>query len=926
MPSPILPISSSLASAGAPLTYGFLPEAFSRPAAAPSELASKPGGVSFQPPQSGAGGRPIHTFADFLNDPLFDRSTQEIVARLDELARLAADHPAQRSVAPTFRRFRDRLLRENGRYFDAALPALHGGGKRGLAEFCAMLKNESIDGDVRRTAVRELAAELDACAPRAGLALMRAPMALRMAQGGLHAELHQRIERNTEQALLQAWREAAKFGRWTTKWTTDMEPHGIQQLRRELELPGAADEDFIANARLIPRWLVPHARRRVEDLVDPVILAGQMAVDFMAELQVALRKSFKGDLGTIDPMRHKHLLCVQRELDGLNTRYGGVRMTSISQARDDDFTRSALVSDPALIALDLMREMHRRHLCPAPVIEPLVRWGSSTDAAVLSHVGGRIFFVEHPVPGLPDAERRPAAIADLARMAAPDSTDPQASANGDWRASLVSHLIAAAPHDELASFPASWIDNQKNATALLRRLGPEGRRSWLARGPLPEPSNTLVQQARPTVEQEETRLAADKAAREARRAGDLAAAQIHRALESGDSDSLDAALRALGPFPKRLAALLQTQSQGIGRPLHHVLASGHAASAALLIRAMEQLRVERHLSAREYATLLTGASSLPALAHPAALDVWLERMAKDVRAGWLDRSVAIKALTPSTRYGLGVSLWAHDSGAPECLRQWTDLVIRSARLGLVPSDEAVDILRGWKDETQPTGRQSSPLLRQLLRQGRHEAMAALLDGYAEAGRQGVVTGPGLMRLLQAKSDRNDVSLLQLAAEQSVNAQESDRVVQAFMSAALVARQRGALSSAEYLRLISEGDGGATVLRSLCAQPYPQRLGVYLKGLMSAAQSGVIPVADLTALLTATGADKTPVVAPSSEAHTTLMREWVQDLEALQAIDGKTARKLAAEITSATTASRRQGSSPSLFQRVGAHMVAGFRSR
>jgi hypothetical protein len=702
--------------------YGLLPKAFELPAARSTPSCEDKAPVSFRPPQTGEHGCAIHSFAEFRADPLFSRSQQEILGRLDELASTARGWRTRNGdeTVDKLQRFRHTLQRGIDPLLGPALPVIHGAGKRGLDEFCALMREAAIDERAKRCALIELATELVGCGPRMGSGLSRAPETLLLAQGGLHAEMFRRTQEIIDQSLKQAYCELGGHGE-------AMESHAVLQLRRELGLPGGELEDLFATRQCVSHAMIARARRLVEDRIAPAALAYQMAVDVLQELRATICQTHGDDLTHFDPMG-EHAKAVGFDVNDLNLRYGGIRLASVVVPRDEDCTSGALATDPSLVALDLLEKMAQSGLAPEPRIHPIVTWTHDGGETSLSHVDSGIFFLEHRSSSRRDAERAPLTLDCLARLPTPGA--PMATerlrAPGQpldpWRERLAAMLIDALPRDKLVDFPREWLTNDTLTTALLTRMTrmtPSQRDVWIAKGPLPEAmANVVAGMVEPAPEDREQALIRN----------------LRQALTAPDAGPLSAALQQFHDRPALLAELLRSQDPSTLNALRRVMSKGDEPCTALLVSAVNVLAGEQHLTPPTEKRLLRDAMVDTALMHPNVFPAWLLAVDAAVKGGRMSARAAFKIVT---RRPLG----NYPAGA---MRGWVVLVSQARRLGVIDRDLGLNILRTSHPDASVRG---SSDFRQN-RSGRRE----LLDGYVEAAQGGDISPAELQGLLREMAD------------------------------------------------------------------------------------------------------------------------------------------------------------------------------
>ena len=881
-----MPVHSTLPTSSVPAldpeAFDLLPKAFTPPAS-PSPQPCPGSGVSFLPDQRTAEGKLIKRFEDFRADPLFDECRREAGERLEEL-RLLSQQLGGRCDDRTdvlLSRVQRQLDLDGGRHFGVALPVVLGEGKRGLDEFCALMRQDTFDRGARRTALDNFVDELGACGPRAGLAMMRAPGLLRLAQGGLHAAFHQTVEHIVEQTLLQVWRDQDALR--THPLGHGMEPHGVQRLRTELGLPGGQDEDAYAGKGAVTPFMVANARSRLADQLDPAALAARLAADATSRLHSALRRDFAGDLDVIDPMQAEHGEIVQRQLDETNTRFGGIRFASIVAPRDADGDSCRITRDPTLIALDLMYRMSEMALCRPPVIRQIQRWMDDGGVVSLSHVRNQLFFIQHHGLGLPEPERSPVRIADLARLPEPGTAaDFQTSAIGPWRERLAATVIAAASIDELMAFPREWVMDRSVATALLERLNPGERKAWLAARPLPAAAAAEI--ASISASLDEKQLKADAAARLRR---------LSAAFDKGDLASLDQAVQEMRTHdPAGLAKFLEKLLPGtepLCAPATWAMARGESGKAELLLRTALELTQSQQLPEYRFEVLMTGALRPELFDEQASTQAWLTIASEARAAGLLGREKVREALAVKSTKGGSIELWSQDPGKAHRLTCWAELVGRAASQGLMDGHHAAEMLRGHPDRL--------PLPDALRNAQLPDAVAALLSGYVQAARHGGLPPGSLTALLRGDNLMPPYTFLATAVTA-----DKIRDVKAFMSVAFVALQRKALPLEDYLQLVRDGAPGRPLLRTLCAKT-PEMLGTYLDQLFIAAASGALPAKAVKKLLLARDVNRVPAIAGASVAHLARLHALVDDLRSEHRLSGWEAWRLKSAVSSAARRKR-----------------------
>ncbi len=835
--------------------FGLLPKAFAPPASTSAEPPSDIVHVSFRPPQTGANGRRIERFNDFRDDALYTHCAQQIADRMDELSQFASAQCGRQGpgVTQSLQAFKHKLLENALPYLGDALPVIHGPGKRGLDEFCELMRQPTIDASACRVTLQEFASKLDRCGPYIGTSMVRLPLALRLAQGGLHARHAQALEHVTEQTLVSLARAPRPNGSLPA---AGLEPHVVHQLRRELGLPGGEIEDRFAHPGLVSSRLIAQGRERLRQELHPSTMAGRLAIDALDELKAGLRNELGADLSMVDPM-DAHALPFQRALDALNERYGGIRARSLVQISDEDFTTGRITDDPSLLALDLREQMTRLGLAPPARQEPIASWAEADGHTDLCHVEDRIFFHSHRSRGRPDPELSSLSLAGLARV--PDR--PRHLQHPEpWRASLAESVVESMPAQALSRLPLKWLLTEPLILRFLDRLPPATREQWLAREDLPANVRACATRWR-ALERE-------------RQEGEWIST-FKVALRDNDPIRLsEVTQQLLRNCPKHLAALLES---GI---LDKPLSRGESVSAEVLLGALHMLAQDGILERDSYKRILRRALTDEALTHEPTRTSWLHAVKAAEKDRLLSAEDAPDPILRPGRYGVPSSHWIRSPLPSGALRGWASLVSKAASLGIL---ERGRVLREfWAAKPHET--------RGDILSNEPWRLAELMTGWLEAARDGTLNGAALMDLMTSGGAMDDLLLRA----------PRDKTLAAFMDVAIVATREKLLSPKQFLQLVAPGDPARlpATWAAVGQLGHGENAAFYLRKLVVAAVTGVLPVETFTAMLTGKDKHQRRAIAGAGKGATTLLVETIDDLRVNQLLTPAQARRLHEQILKA----------------------------
>lgn len=169
--------------------------------------------------------------------------------------------------------------------------------------------------------------------------------------------------------------------------------------------------------------------------------------------------------------------------------------------------------------------------------------------------------------------------------------------------------------------------------------------------------------------------------------------------------------------------------------------------------------------------------------------------------GWPENMVAV-ALASTRPASMTRTLWSEDAERAGAIQRWISRVTQFAAHGLIRPDRCANLL------LEAGSGMDLPLPHKALMQGDtpFKEFSAVMNGYAGAAQAGVIKHGDLVRLFQApvlfhdKGGSAPVRQTLLGALQ----EEASSVAQAiFQAAAKIAHDCGALTDAEFQRVISE---------------------------------------------------------------------------------------------------------------------------
>ncbi len=424
------------------------------------------------------------SFEDFKASAAFKTAQGQFLERVAACEQFASQHFSAREAAKIrsgLDAFRTNLLLNDGAtFFNAALPKLYGSGKRHFDHFCLRLAQEDIDLHQRKTALRELAAELHLCRS-SGAAFRTASKALSRKPGGLHGEFHELLLQRIN-ALLREVVKRGPNGEPLTgealakreRFLRGMEVHAVNRLRMELDLPGAELDDRYACEREVTPRLIQYAQQLLRAELHPTVLAQDLAERYLRQLRELLPPEARSPTAELTDSMGKIIEANTQ----MGATFGAVPLPHLLQF-DEDTGETSWQNDVSLLANDLLKTLQEQGLVVRQEPGKLLSDYSHERYWDLLHLDWRLFLVSerkelHHEPALVPVQIHHA-LALLHRMPRllPLHT-------------LTDTLLSGGRPENLAALPAEWLEDEAQCQQHCSALGDERLKAWVeSAGPLP---------------------------------------------------------------------------------------------------------------------------------------------------------------------------------------------------------------------------------------------------------------------------------------------------------------------------------------------------------------------------------------------------------------------------------------------------------
>lgn len=443
------------------------------------------------------------SFAEFKASPSFHTTQRQLLERIAQCDRFAGERfTAQEAeqIRDGLNAFRDHLLLNDGEtFFNTALPKLFGSGKRYFDNFCLRLAQDDIDLHLRKTALRELAADLPLC--RSSEAAFRAASAaLSRKPGGLHGEFHalllQRIDALLRQVVKLDPHGAPLTGEALAQRETylrGMEVHAVNRLKLELDLPGAEPDDRYTCDSVVTRGLIRHAQDLLRSELHPAVLARDLAESYMQQLWELLppedrspKAELSDSVGRIGEANAR-----------MRATFGDVPLDHLLLL-DDDTGQTFWQKDLSLLTHDLLKSLEAQDLVVRQEPGKLLSGFSEQRHWDLLHVDWRLFLVNErdhlqSPPALVPV-RLHHALALLHRM--PRQLPVHA---------LTTTLLDGGRLENLKKLPAHWLEDEAQCLQHCRALSDPCLKDWVAAAhPLPPLQKRMLTAAMTQLDQPES--------------------------------------------------------------------------------------------------------------------------------------------------------------------------------------------------------------------------------------------------------------------------------------------------------------------------------------------------------------------------------------------------------------------------------------
>ncbi|MBB3197054.1 hypothetical protein [Roseateles terrae] len=433
-------------------------------------------------------------FEAFKASPAFKTTQDQFLERIAACEQFASQHfPAKdaakiRSGLDTFRSHL--LLNDGATFFNASLPKLYGSGKRHFDHFCLRLTQEDIDLHRRKTALRELAADLPLCRS-SGAAFRTASKTLSGKPGGLHGEFHALLLRRIDALLQEVVRRGPGGEPLSTvalkrreEYLLGMEVHAVNRLRMELDLPGAERDDRYTCDNVVTPGLIHYAQDLLRGELHPAELARDLAESYLQQLRELLPPEARSPTAELTDSMSK----ISDANAQMGATFGHVPLNHLLHL-DEASGQTFWQNDVSLLATDLLKSLEEKDLVVRQALGKALSHYTPPHHWDLLHLDWRLFLASERDEPAAEPVEMPVqihhALALLHRL--PRLLPLHA---------LTDTLLSGGRPENLARLPAHWLEDEAQCLQHCRALGDEGMKRWIgAASPLPADQKKLLTSA-----------------------------------------------------------------------------------------------------------------------------------------------------------------------------------------------------------------------------------------------------------------------------------------------------------------------------------------------------------------------------------------------------------------------------------------------
>lgn len=467
------------------------------PAAGPGDTvaATRAPGLSYTPESHG-------THADFCGGDEFPRYREEVRERLAFLVAFCRRHgmPDADAIQKNFDIFFAHRFDEY-HYFDTRAGIVDSVGKRSLDEFCALILNEAADLDRRKSAIRNLAQGVTLCADGAVSNLVSAACTLAKTIGGIRGKLWELKEETARGVLRELLDE--RFGHEEnyqgneihfvhTVWNILADQFGLKKVPDGITMAETTGDDFLAlcaagiSAALTPDRLALLIAEACQARLHSGFADARTppAGPWTAGTEAAVAAMLE-EIGDEFGLTSTDGLELGDDGETPTLRASDLRMKSFFQLDENNGAYTyALRAEPSLIALDVLRNFGDRRLLQTQTYPCNGgEWVDEAGMRAALFLYGELAWVVRihagasfgdPVWNSADTQIEPVTEPDLRLWHATRTSEAHPPA------AAIRHAIRATAASQLARMPARWLTDAPDLQRLLRRLGTDAGRDYLA--------------------------------------------------------------------------------------------------------------------------------------------------------------------------------------------------------------------------------------------------------------------------------------------------------------------------------------------------------------------------------------------------------------------------------------------------------------
>lgn len=441
--------------------------------------------------------------ADFCRGPHFQQYKEEVRAQLSFLVEFCR---AQRmsdaaEIARNLQLFFNHRFDEH-HYFSTRAEIVDSIGKQSLDEFCRMVRRDAIDVHTKQAAIRDFSMGVTQCADGAVSHLVGAARKLAKTAGGLRGALWAIKEEAARNALRETAQEhfsdeenytGNEIHYVTTAWNVLADRYGFEKDPDGIKMREAQEYRFLltCSARLkyvlTPDQLSLSMAQTLQARFNSRISTafGQLGGAWTPEIQEQCAEQLQ-EIGDDFGLTSDDDFHFDPETRTWITREGELHLKSFLKLEDEGNTSTyTLRTDPALVALDLLRGMARLNLLlEADTPRMHGQWVEQDGMHAALFVYGDLAWVGRTLS--PDAlqlhfwtnkgmEIEPATVPALLRWQAGQPADRRSPLEA-----VISQAISATAAAQLADMPARWLRHNALIERFLRRLGKDEGMAYLS--------------------------------------------------------------------------------------------------------------------------------------------------------------------------------------------------------------------------------------------------------------------------------------------------------------------------------------------------------------------------------------------------------------------------------------------------------------